>query len=87
MYARRRWNRTKRFWHWERIGLGPLRSRNGRGFGRGRGFGVMGRGFGRRFAAVPQPTKEDELVELKAYAKNLEAELSEIKKRIEEIGK
>ncbi len=65
---------------------------NRMGFGFGRG---LGRGFGWGFATyappyptnVPQLTKKDELAELKEYAKNLEAELSEIKKRIVDLGK
>jgi prefoldin subunit 5 len=36
---------------------------------------------------LPQPSKEQELQELKAYAEELKTELEEIKKRIAELEK
>jgi len=69
----------------------------GRGFGSGGGRG-FGRGFGRRMtyasgfpsaqsATLPQPSKEQELQELKSYSEGLRIELEEIKKRIAELEK
>jgi len=65
----------------------------------GRGFGSGGgRGFGRRMAyasgfpsthsaTLPQPSKEQELQELKSYSEELRIELEEIKKRIAGLEK
>lgn len=63
----------------------------GRGFGRG-----AGRGYGRFFGwpanvqqpaayQAGQPTKAEEAAELKAYAAELKAELSNIEKRLKEL--
>lgn len=73
----------------------------GYGFGRGlgRGFrGGFGRGFGRGFGYYPvvpfyygapvnwsAPTKEQELDVLKQQAENFEQNLTDIRKRIEEL--
>ncbi|MFH1448384.1 MAG: DUF5320 domain-containing protein [Candidatus Micrarchaeota archaeon] len=66
----------------------------GRGYGcgvgfRGRGFGRgMSMSFGRGFlgtANAPEPTKDQEMADLKSYASGLESELSGIKKRLQEL--
>jgi len=65
------------------------------GPGRGRGFG---RGFGWRMAyasgfpstpssVLPQPSREQELQDLKSYSEELRVELEEINKRIAELEK
>ncbi len=57
----------------------------GRGFGRGQGMG-FGRGFfGNTFANLPEPTRDQEIEGLKSYSSGLEAELSDIKKRLHEL--
>jgi hypothetical protein len=69
--------------------------RRGFGSGAGRGFG---RGFGSRMAyasrfpsaqsaTLPQPSREQELQELKSYSEELRIELEEIKKRIAGLEK
>lgn len=57
------------------VGFGP---------GYGRGFG---RGMGRAYAyAVQEPqARESDISGLEAYAKDLEAELNEVKKRLRDI--
>lgn len=65
----------------------------GRGFGRGfgfrRGFGGIGWGFGR--AALPYgavaPTADQELEVLRQQAEGMEASLTDIRGRIEELEK
>ena len=88
MNARWGWNRTERFGLGNRLGQRPLRSRNEKGFwSRER--------FGGRFAACapaypadsPQPTKEEEVAQLKAYSEGLKAKLDETSKRISELEK
>jgi hypothetical protein len=63
----------------------------GPGFGRGRGFG-MGRGMGYRWQALapiypysPHYTATDEAEMLSQQARNLEAHLNEIKKRLAKL--
>jgi hypothetical protein len=70
----------------------------GRDFGRGRGRGRRNlyyatglTGWQRGAYSYPQPmvqtvTKEQELAELKDMAENMENELKDIRKRIQEIG-
>jgi len=62
-----------------------------RSSGCGRGFGwrmAYASGFpSAQSAMLPQPSKEQELQELKAYAEELKTELEEIKKRIAELEK
>ena len=67
-------------------GLGPCRMGRGmpRGFGRGRGFGpAYAQGYGYGY----QPTREQEIADLRAEREALEQELGDIKSRIGELEK
>jgi len=87
-WARGRWNCWRGYGYGRGYGMG-------RGYGRGFGMG-FGRGYGFYGSAnyaetpqstnVPQPSKENEISELKSYANELKAELDDIKKRIKELG-
>ena len=61
-------------------GLGPC----GMGFRRGAGMG-LGRGMGMRSGYAYQPTKEQELADLKAEKDFIEHELEGIKVRLKEL--
>ena len=67
---------------------GVRRYGRGRGFGRGMGMG-FGRGMGAGFygAQPVELTKEDEVSLLEEDAKALEAQLSGIRKRLDELRK
>ncbi len=79
--------------------MGPWWGRNGwncrRGFGQNRGVGRMyGSGFGRGSLAFGQPrfqntgtSREEDAAGLTSYAKELESELEEVKRRIAQLGK
>ncbi|GEM_PF-347831 len=73
------------------FGRGPGWGR--RGYGWGRGYG-LGWGFGTdqpvayqsaTNAAPPQPTREEEIQDLKVYADDLKAELDEVRKRLKSL--
>ena len=79
-------------------GYGPMTGRGLGPCGRGMGFRrSLGRGFGRGFGTGPaaqpaygygyryQPTKEEEIKMLEADRADIEAELKEITKRIQEL--
>jgi hypothetical protein len=81
--------------------VNPVRGR-GMGFGRGRGFGGGGRGWRHRFyatglpgwmrfgwsrtAPVTEPTPEAERNFLKGQAEMLQAQLDEVKKRLDTLA-
>lgn len=60
--------------------------RAGGGFGRGRGFGRgFARGAGYGFRRYAEPTKAEEKAQLEAELKSAEADIAEIKKRLQEL--
>lgn len=61
-----------------------------RGFGMGMRFGRwsgFGRGFGAGYNVAVQPSKDDEISELRSYANELKAEMEEVGKRISALEK
>lgn len=74
------------------MGYGPMTGRGmgpcgaGMGFGRGRGWGRgFGRGFGRIVPVYREPAPENEKEILKAEKAEIERELKEINKRLQEL--
>jgi len=79
-------------------GQGRWNCRRGLGIGFGRGYGRgFGQGYGRGYGFfgsaysempqstnIPQPTKDEEISELRSYANELKTELDEIKRKIKE---
>ena len=70
-------------------GLGPcgmgFRRGAGMGFGRGMGFRAYGPAYAGGYAPAYEPTREQEIAELRAEKELIERELDSIKERLKEL--